>query len=108
MLTLIRDNMFKIIIAGTLALALGAAALVAVPPQKADAITVGDGVSWNYGCNAGVYAFSSVFTSKYWHSATVVNSNGTPVSVTKQPGEQAYADMWVAPWDRPAYYWNAW
>lgn len=108
MLTLIRDNMFKIIIAGTLALALGAAALVAVPPQKADAITVGDGVSWNYGRNAGLYAFSSVSTSKYWHSATVVNSNGTQAYDQKQPGIQAYAGMWVAPWDNPSYYWNAW
>lgn len=111
MIEIICRKASKCLTTGILALSLGMVGimgLVAAQPESAGAVTVGPGISWNYGRNAGVYAYSSVFSSVYSHSATVHASNGAHDYSGANPGYQAYAEIWVAPWDSVEYYWNYW
>lgn len=107
----IRNKASKYFTSAILAVSLGAIGVIGVAaaqPEIALAETVDYGASWNYGRNAGVYAYSSVFSSTHWHSASVTASNGAYDYDQAAPQYQAYAEIWVAPWDHVQFYWNVW
>lgn len=66
------------------------------------------GASWNYGRNAGIYAYSNVTSSSRQHSSTVTCGSSSSMSGTVEAGVTSYANIWVAPWDHPSYYYNIW
>lgn len=70
--------------------------------------TIKFGASWDYGRNAGIYAYSNVTSSTNPHRSTVTCGSSSNSSGNKPAGEVSYASLWVAPWDSPNYYYSIW